>query len=66
MAAGAQVLDINVGVAGLDDVALMRRVVQLVSEAVDVPLCLDSPNPQALAAGLEVAPGRPLVNSVSE
>jgi 5-methyltetrahydrofolate--homocysteine methyltransferase len=65
VAAGAQVLDINVGVPGMDDVALMRRVVQLVSEAVDVPLCLDSPNPLALAAGLEVAPGRPLVNSIS-
>jgi 5-methyltetrahydrofolate--homocysteine methyltransferase len=65
VAAGAQVLDINVGVPGLDDVELMRRVVELVSSAVDVPLCLDSPNPAALEAGLKVAPGRPLVNSVS-
>lgn len=65
VAAGADILDINVGVPGLDDVALMVQVVKFVSELVDVPLCLDSPNPQALAAGLAVAPGKPLVNSVS-
>jgi 5-methyltetrahydrofolate--homocysteine methyltransferase len=59
------VLDINVGVPGMDEVALMRQVVRLVSDAVDVPLCLDSPNPEVLAAGLEEAPGKPLVNSVS-
>jgi 5-methyltetrahydrofolate--homocysteine methyltransferase len=65
VAAGAQVLDINVGVPGMDEVVLMRQVVRLVSDAVDVPLCLDSPNPEVLAAGLEEAPGKPLVNSVS-
>ena len=63
--AGAEVLDVNVGVPGLDEVALMRELVGLVASWVDVPLCLDSPNPAALAAGLEVAPGKPLVNSVS-
>jgi 5-methyltetrahydrofolate--homocysteine methyltransferase len=65
VAAGADILDVNVGVPGMDDVALMTQVVRFVSECVDVPLCLDSPNPQALAAGLAAAPGRPLVNSVS-
>lgn len=63
--AGAQVLDINVGVPGLDDVSLMRRAVEVVSEVVDVPLCIDSADPAVLEAGLEVAPGKPLVNSVS-
>lgn len=63
--AGADVLDVNVGVPGLDDVALMPVIVRLVAETVDVPFCLDSPNPQALAAGLEAAPGKVLVNSVS-
>lgn len=62
---GADVLDINVGVPGLDDVALMPEIVKLVINCVDVPLCLDSPNPAALAAGLAVVPGKPLVNSVS-
>jgi 5-methyltetrahydrofolate--homocysteine methyltransferase len=63
--AGADVLDVNVGVAGLDDVALMPEVVKLVAGCVDVPLCLDSPNPKALEAGLAVVTGKPLVNSVS-
>jgi 5-methyltetrahydrofolate--homocysteine methyltransferase len=63
--AGADLLDINVGVPGLDDVSLMEQVVKLVTSWVDVPLCLDSPNPAALTAGLAVAPGKPLVNSVS-
>ncbi|HEX7974914.1 MAG TPA: dihydropteroate synthase, partial [Anaerolineales bacterium] len=65
VAAGAEVLDVNVGVPGMDDVALMEQVVRLVAGWVDVPLCLDSPNPAALAAGLRAAPGKPLVNSVS-
>ena len=65
VAAGAEVLDVNVGVPGLDDVALMADVVKIVAECVDVPLCLDSPNPAALASGLAVAPGKVLVNSVS-
>ncbi|MFN2137435.1 MAG: dihydropteroate synthase [Candidatus Promineifilaceae bacterium] len=63
--AGADVLDINVGVPGIDEPAVMAGVVAAVSEAFDVPLCLDSPNPQTLAAGLAAAPGRPLVNSVN-
>lgn len=62
---GADVLDINVGVAGMDDVAMMPEIIKLVTDCADVPLCLDSPNPKALAAGLAVAPGKPLVNSVS-
>lgn len=62
---GADVLDVNVGVAGLDDVVLMPEIVKLVAGCVDVPLCLDSPNPKALEAGLAVAVGKPLVNSVS-
>jgi 5-methyltetrahydrofolate--homocysteine methyltransferase len=65
----ADILDINVGVPGVDDVAMMAEVVRVVSEVVDVPLCLDSPNPSALAAGLEavqaVGHGNALVNSVS-
>jgi 5-methyltetrahydrofolate--homocysteine methyltransferase len=65
IAAGADVLDVNVGMPGLDEVAVMAEVVSAVSAAFDVPLCLDSPNPAVLAAGLAAAPGRPLVNSVN-
>jgi 5-methyltetrahydrofolate--homocysteine methyltransferase len=63
--AGAHVLDINVGVPGLDEAALLCQVVRMVAGIVDLPLCLDSGSPQALAAGLAVAPGKPLVNSVN-
>src|SRR5512135_1773856 len=62
---GAEVLDINVGVPGLDEVALAKRLVELLASVVDVPFCLDSANPDVLAAGLVVVPGKPLVNSVS-
>jgi len=62
---GADVLDINVGVPGIDEIAVVKLVVELVASVVDVPLCLDSANPDVLAAGLAAAPGKPLVNSVS-
>lgn len=62
---GADALDVNVGVPGLDDVALLPQVVELVAAETDVPICIDTPNPQALAAALKVAPGKPLVNSVN-
>jgi 5-methyltetrahydrofolate--homocysteine methyltransferase len=62
---GAEVLDINVGVPGLDEVALARKLVETLVSVVDVPFCLDSANPDVLAAGLAIAPGKPLVNSVS-
>jgi len=63
--AGADILDVNVGVPGIDEVDLLPKVAKIVSETVDVPLCLDSANSDALAAALTVLPGRPLVNSVN-
>jgi 5-methyltetrahydrofolate--homocysteine methyltransferase len=63
--AGADVLDVNVGVPGIDEVTTMRAVVAAVTEAVDVPLCIDSPNPESVIAGVQVCGGRPLVNSVN-
>jgi len=65
IAAGADILDVNVGVPGMDDVILIKQVVKLLAEEFDVPLCLDSPNPAALAAALPLCPGRTLVNSVN-
>jgi 5-methyltetrahydrofolate--homocysteine methyltransferase len=62
---GAHVLDVNVGVPGLDEVDLLPRMVKRIASEFDVPLCLDSGNPAALAAGLQEAPGKPLVNSVN-
>jgi 5-methyltetrahydrofolate--homocysteine methyltransferase len=63
--AGADILDVNVGVAGLDEVALLPRAVQMLIDAVDVPLCLDSHNPAALEAALKVYRGKPIINSVN-
>lgn len=65
VAAGADLLDINVGVPGLDEVELLPKVVTAVGSTVDVPLCLDSANVRALAAALSLAPGKSLVNSVN-
>jgi 5-methyltetrahydrofolate--homocysteine methyltransferase len=62
---GADVLDVNVGVPGLDEVLMIAKVVAIVSEAVDVPLCIDSGKAEILEAGLKAAPGKPLVNSVN-
>ena len=62
---GANILDVNVGVPGIDEVAVLPEVAKLVSEIVDVPLCLDSANHNAIAAALAVVPGKPLVNSVN-
>lgn len=65
VAAGADILDVNVGATGVDELALLPLAVQAVSETVDAPLCLDSRNIKALAAALAVCPGRPIVNSVT-
>jgi 5-methyltetrahydrofolate--homocysteine methyltransferase len=63
--AGANVLDINVGILDVDEVALLPKVVQIVMDTVDVPLCLDSTNHMALEAALKVYRGKPLINSVT-
>jgi 5-methyltetrahydrofolate--homocysteine methyltransferase len=62
---GAEVLDLNVGVPGLDEVSMIAKVVEVVSEVTDVPLCIDSGKSDILAAGLQACPGKPLVNSVN-
>lgn len=62
---GAEVLDVNVGHPQIDEVAIMPRVVEAVLSVVDVPLCIDSNDPRILEAGLRLAPGKPLVNSVN-
>ena len=63
--AGADILDVNVGTTGVDEVALLPQAVQAVMGIVDVPLCLDSANPEALEAALKVYKGKPLINSVT-
>lgn len=63
--AGAQILDVNVGLPGIDEPRMMQRVVTAISGAVSLPLQIDSSNPQAIEAGLRAAPGKCLVNSVN-
>jgi 5-methyltetrahydrofolate--homocysteine methyltransferase len=63
--AGADILDVNVGVLGLDQTVMLPRVVQIIMETVDVPLCIDSDSPAAIEAALKVYRGKPLINSVS-
>jgi len=63
--AGADILDVNVGVLGVDQVALLPQTVQAVMDTVDVPLCLDSDNPKALEAALKIYRGKPIINSVT-
>ncbi len=63
--AGAEVLDVNVGYPGVDDVALLPATVKALQAEIEVPLCLDSPNPAALEAALKVIQGKALINSVN-
>lgn len=62
--AGADIIDVNVGATGVDEVKLLPKAVRMAMKAVDVPLCIDSNNPKALAAALKVYKGKPIVNSV--
>jgi 5-methyltetrahydrofolate--homocysteine methyltransferase len=63
--AGAEVLDVNVGFPGVDDVQVLSGAVIAIKEKFDIPLCLDSPNPAAIEAGLRAAGGKCLINSVN-
>jgi 5-methyltetrahydrofolate--homocysteine methyltransferase len=63
--AGAQVLDVNVGISGVDEKALMVEALHAVREVTDVPICIDSANPKVLEVGLETYKGKALINSVN-
>jgi 5-methyltetrahydrofolate--homocysteine methyltransferase len=65
VAAGAAVLDVNAGVPGADEPALLQQVMRIVMEVTDVPLCIDTANPEALEAALKMYEGKALVNSVN-
>jgi len=63
--AGADIIDVNVGAFGVDEVDVLPRAVKIAMKAVDAPLCIDSSDSDALVAALKVYKGKPLVNSVS-
>lgn len=62
--AGADILDINVGYPDIDEVSMMTKVVRAVQSVVNLPLQIDSSNPEAIEAGLRACNGRAIVNSV--
>lgn len=63
--AGATILDVNVGLAGIDEKAMMMAVIKELQTIIDVPLQIDSTNPEVIAAALRVYNGIPIVNSVN-
>jgi 5-methyltetrahydrofolate--homocysteine methyltransferase len=63
--AGAEIIDVNVGAAGVDEPKLLPLAVEAVMDAVDVPISIDTSNFEALKAALEVYKGKALVNSTS-
>ena len=63
--AGAVILDVNAGIPGADEPALLVQLIEVLSELTDVPLCIDTANVKALEAALKVYSGKALVNSVN-
>ncbi len=63
--AGAHILDINVGVPGLDEPEAMKRAVFAVNENSVLPVVIDSSSPEAVEAGLRAVDGKALINSIS-
>jgi 5-methyltetrahydrofolate--homocysteine methyltransferase len=63
--AGAHIIDVNVGAAGIDETKILPEAVRIVMEAVDIPLSIDSAQPEAIEAALEVYEGKAIINSVT-
>ena len=63
--AGADILDVNVGLPGIDEADMMRRVVKALQGVIDLPLQIDSSDPVAIEAGLRAVNGKAIVNSVN-
>jgi 5-methyltetrahydrofolate--homocysteine methyltransferase len=63
--AGADILDVNVNVFGIDEPDLLPKAVKAVTESSDLPICIDSAVPEALEAAIKVYKGKPLINSVT-
>lgn len=63
--AGAEILDVNVGLPGIDEAKMMTQVVKNLQSVVELPLQIDSSAPEAIEAGLRAYNGKPIVNSVN-
>jgi 5-methyltetrahydrofolate--homocysteine methyltransferase len=62
---GAAILDVNMGLSGIDEKAMMLEVVSLLAQGTVLPLCIDSTDSEVIEAALRLYPGRALVNSIS-
>jgi 5-methyltetrahydrofolate--homocysteine methyltransferase len=63
--AGADILIISVATFGIDETLVLPQVAKTVQETVDIPLCLESRNPQALEKALTLGLGKPIISSVT-
>lgn len=63
--AGAEILDVNAGMPGIDEQAVIVELVKMLVVSVQTPLCIDSTSPEVVEAALRIYPGRALVNSIS-
>jgi 5-methyltetrahydrofolate--homocysteine methyltransferase len=63
--AGAHIIDVNVGAVGVNEVEMLPLAIKTVMEVTDKPICIDSANPKAIKAALEVYPYKALINSVN-
>jgi hypothetical protein len=65
LTAGAAILDVNMGLSGIDEKAMMLDTVSLLAQGTALPLCIDSTDSEVIEAALRLYPGRALVNSIS-
>ncbi len=62
---GADLLDVNVGAAGVDEVKMMRKAIFTINSTVEAPVVIDSSNPDAIRVALLMVDGKPVINSIS-
>ena len=62
---GAKILDVNMGMNGIDELEMMKQAIYEVTSTVDCPLCIDTSNPEVMEEALKIYPGRALINSIS-
>lgn len=62
---GAHILDINMGMNGIDEKEMMIKAIYEVNGLIDIPLCIDSSHVEVIEAALRIYPGRALINSIS-
>jgi len=64
--AGAHLIDANAGIFVDEEIRYLKWLVQTIQESVDIPVCIDSPNPKAIAEALTIHKGRAMINSITD